>query len=94
MAKEKEIIPEAPTDRMKEKVTVTLPRATGKEEDTVFVSLNGKGYNIKRGVPVQVPRPIADILRERERQVDRPLADKDRLRAEAGKNARFAFQPV
>ena len=39
-------------------VPVTLPRATGKEEDYVFVALNGKGYTIRRGVPVQIPRPV------------------------------------
>ncbi len=47
-----------------EYVTVTLPRATGKEEDFVFVGLNGKGYTIKRGMPVRVPRPVYDILAE------------------------------
>lgn len=64
---------------MKDKVTVTLPRATGKEEDTVFVSLNSKGYLIKRGVPVRVPRPVADIIREAERQQARQRAYTDRL---------------
>ena len=44
--------------------TVTLPRATGKEENFVFVGLNGKGWRILRGVPVRVPRPVAQILAE------------------------------
>lgn len=79
---------------MLEKETITLPRATGKEDDTLFVSLNGKGYNIKRGVPVRVPRPIADIIRESERQTIRQIGYKDKLRAEAGMNAKFAFQSV
>lgn len=60
-----------PYDPMKDLVTVTLPRATGKEEDFVFVGLNGKGYNIKRGIPVRVPRPVYDILAERDRQIER-----------------------
>lgn len=47
-----------------EYVTVTLPRATGKEENFVFVGLNGKGYTVMRGVPVRVPRPVYDILAE------------------------------
>ena len=51
-------------DPMRELVTVTLPRATGTEENYVFVGLNGKGYTIMRGVPVRVPRPVADILTE------------------------------
>lgn len=45
-------------------VTVTLPRATGKEENFIFVGLNGKGYTVMRGVPVRVPRPVYDILME------------------------------
>lgn len=49
-------------------VTVTLPRATGSEENFVFVGLNGKGWNIMRGVPVRVPRPVYDILAEAEAQ--------------------------
>ena len=55
-------------------VPVTLPRATGKEEDFVFVALNGKGYTIRRGVPVQVPRPVFDILNESQRQQQRQNA--------------------
>ena len=49
-------------------VTITLPRATGKEEDLVFVGLNGKGYTIRRGVAVRVPRPVYEILAEAQRQ--------------------------
>lgn len=52
-------------------VTVNLPRATGKEEDFVFVGLNGKGYTIRRGVSVRVPRPVYEILRESLRQQQR-----------------------
>ena len=52
-------------------VTVTLPRATGKEEDFVFLGLNGKGYTIRRGVTVQVPRPVYEILAESQRQTQR-----------------------
>ncbi len=52
-------------------VSVTLPRATGKEEDIVFVGLNGKGYTIRRGLTVQVPRPVYEILMESQRQQQR-----------------------
>ena len=52
-------------------MTVTLPRATGKEEDFVFVGLNGKGYTIRRGVSVRVPRPVYEILAESQRQQQR-----------------------
>ena len=52
-------------------VSVTLPRATGKEEDALFVGLNGKGYTIRRGVAVRVPRPVWEILAESRRQEQR-----------------------
>ena len=56
---------------MKDYVRVTLPRATGKEEDALFVGLNGKGYTIRRGVTVRVPRPVYEILAESRRQEQR-----------------------
>ena len=56
---------------MNDYVSVTLPRATGKEEDFVFVGLNGKGYTIRRGVSVRVPRPVYEILAEARRQEQR-----------------------
>lgn len=60
---------EKPTvyDPMKDMVSVLLPRATGREENFVFVGLNGKGYKILRGQTVQVPRPVYDVLTESER---------------------------
>lgn len=54
-------------DPMKDMVSVLLPRATGREENFVFVGLNGKGYKILRGQTVQVPRPVYDVLTESER---------------------------
>jgi hypothetical protein len=68
-------------------VTVTLPRATGKEEDTVFVALNGKGYTIRRGVPVRVPRAIYNILVESRRQQERQAAYEEKMQRQAEKNA-------
>lgn len=63
--------PEKRANSMRQYETVSLPRATGKEEDFVFVGLNGKGYTIKKGLPVRVPKPVAAILHERERQLNR-----------------------
>lgn len=54
-------------DPMKDMMSIFLPRATGREENFVFVGLNGKGYKILRGQTVQVPRPVYDILAEAER---------------------------
>ncbi len=68
-------------------VTVTLPRATGKEEDVVFVGLNGKGYTIRRGVSVQIPRPVYEILAESQRQEQR---QQDYIRRQQENAARSA----
>ena len=56
---------------MNDYVSVTLPRATGKEEDFVFVGLNGKGWTIRRGLTVRVPQPVYEILAESRRQEQR-----------------------
>ena len=71
-------------------VPVTLPRATGKEEDYVFVALNGKGYTIRRGAPVQIPRPVFDILNESQRQQQRQNAFIRRQQETAARAARAA----
>lgn len=64
---------------MREYVTVNLPRASGKEENFVFVGLNGKGYTIRRGLAVRVPKPVAAILKEQQRQMERQAAYEDRM---------------
>ena len=48
--------------RMQELVTVELFKDNGKYRDDVFVAVNGKGYLIQRGIPVQVPRCVKEIL--------------------------------
>ena len=68
-------------------VTVTLPRATGSEENFVFVGLNGKGWNIMRGVPVRVPRPVYDILAEAETQKRRQADFSHRQQENAARSA-------
>lgn len=67
--KEKEI--EKPYNPMADMVSVTLPRATGNEQNFEIVALNGKVWKIMRGVPVSVPRPVYDILSESLRMEDR-----------------------
>ena len=50
----------------KEFVTIKIPRAVNGESNSISASLNGKVYLIKRGVPVQVPRELAEIIAESE----------------------------
>ena len=46
-------------------VRIKLP-LTKSERDDVFVGLNGRTFLIKRGVEVDVPEGVAEILRNRE----------------------------
>ena len=48
---------------LRKTVTLRLPRARAGEEDTVFVGVNGKAWRIRRGVTVEVPRSVAEVLR-------------------------------
>ena len=49
------------TNPMLEMVSIHIPKASG-EDRTVFVGLNGRGWNIPRGMTVEVPKPVADVF--------------------------------
>lgn len=61
-----------------ERVTIRLPLSR-EERDDVYVGLNGKSYLIKRGVNVDVPAGVAEILRRREEMLEIALAYEDQL---------------
>lgn len=47
----------------KKTVTVQLPlNPMNRKDDNLFVSVNGESYQIKRGVPVEVPDYIAEAI--------------------------------
>ena len=50
-----------------EKETIRLP-ITGNDDDDVFVSVNGYKYLIQRGKEVEVPRFVAEVLKNSENQ--------------------------
>lgn len=84
MATEKksaEAVEEIAYDPMRDYVTITLPRATGDEAKEEFVGLNGKAYLIRKGIPVSVPRPVAQIIRESFRQQERQERFNDQQQA-------------
>ncbi len=60
--------------------TVTLPRASGTEQQFSFVCVNGRAYQVPRGKPVDVPEEVfealenARMLQEHARQQERALA--------------------
>lgn len=52
----------ATKEKVKDKVTVKLPRAVAGEGNYITASVNGKVYKIQRGVPVEVPAAIAEVI--------------------------------
>lgn len=52
----------------REMVTIRLFKDTGKYTNDLYVNVNDHNYIIKRGVEVQVPRYIADVIANSEKQ--------------------------
>ena len=50
-------------------VTVRIPRVNPRQED-VFVSVNLRTWLIKRGVEVEVPECVAEVLRHQEEMLE------------------------
>lgn len=48
------------------RVKIKLPRLREQENADVFVAVNGENFTIKRGVEVEVPDYIAEVLRHSE----------------------------
>ena len=62
---------ETKNTRAEEMVEIRLPRDNSvRGEQQEFYSLNGKNYIIKRGVPVKVPRAVADLIENNQRAED------------------------
>lgn len=55
--------PAANPDEKKVKIKIPLTR---KETEPVFVGMNGRTFLIQRGVEVEVPEGVAEILKNRE----------------------------
>ena len=54
-------------------VKVKLPRERGKEE-AMFVSVNERTWLIKRGIEVEVPECVAEVIRNAELMEDEAYA--------------------
>lgn len=56
---------------VEEMETITLPRKKelGKNQQE-FYSVNGKNYLVKLGVPVQVPKALAELIRDNQAMED------------------------
>ena len=53
-----------------EKVRIKLFKDNGRYKGDLFVSVNGVNYKIRRGVDVEVPRAVAEVLEHSQRQDD------------------------
>ena len=53
-----------------EKVRIKLFKDNGRYKGVLFVSVNGVNYKIRRGVEVEVPRAVAEVLEHSQRQDD------------------------
>lgn len=76
---------QAALDRMNEKVPVKLFKDNGKYKDDLVVQLAGVAYQIKRGIPVMVPRAVYDIIRRSELQDQHTANMLDALQEEYAK---------
>lgn len=59
-------VQEQPAEKM---VKVRIPR-TSKNQEDMFVSVNMNTYLIKRGVEVEVPESVAEVLRHQEEALE------------------------
>ena len=58
----------ANTEKAPKMVKIKLPLSRT-EKDDVYVALNGKSYQIKRGVEVEVPAGVVEILQHKEEMI-------------------------
>ena len=60
-------------------VTVRIPRTSPKQED-VFVSVNNYTCIVRRGVDVQVPDFVAEVLKHQEQMMETIMLFEQRTR--------------
>ena len=71
-----EVKNEVPAETGPKMVKVRIPR-TKKDEEDVFVSVNLRTYIIKRGVEVEVPDFVAEVLRHQEEMMEEIMLFED-----------------
>lgn len=62
--------PEQPKETGPKMVKIKIPKTKEQKED-VFVSVNFRTYQIQRGVEVEVPDFVAEVLRHQEEMLER-----------------------
>ena len=61
--------------------TITLPRAGGTEQQSEFVCVNGRTFQVPRGKAVEVPAPVYEVLEKARRQLEAARKIEDELAA-------------
>ncbi|MFW5651964.1 MAG: hypothetical protein ACOCNC_11420 [Acetivibrio ethanolgignens] len=74
-------------ERAHEMVTIRLFKDNGKYKDDVFVGVNDKRYQIKRGIEVEVPRFVAEVLENSQKQDDETMEYISKLEADYEKKS-------
>ena len=64
---------------MDKMTTIMLPRGRKNEENFVIVSVNGRSFKIMKGVEVQVPRYVAEVLANNARMAEEARRYVDRM---------------
>lgn len=82
MAAEKDKTAEVTPAGKTGKTTIRLFRDNGRYKSDVLVAVNGKAYQIKRGVDVEVPNCVAEVLRHSMEQDDKTSLMSDELERE------------
>ena len=66
------------------RVTVTLPRLHGQNANQEeFFSVNGKNYIIKRGIEMEIPEEVAEVIRNAEKAEEYAMNYIDELTAKS-----------
>ena len=75
---------EAPIEAVKETgpkmVKIRIPK-TKEEKEDVFVSVNFRTYQIQRGVEVEVPDFVAEVLQHKEEMLEEILLFEEKLQS-------------
>ena len=74
-----------------EKAKIHLFQDDNRYSGDVFVGLNGIGYNIKRGVDVEVPKGVAEILENQARAREEATRRSTQLQSEFEEETRRRF---
>ena len=61
--------------------TITLPRAGGTEQQSEFVCVNGRTFQVPRGKAGEVPEPVYEVLENARRQLEAARKLEDELAA-------------